>query len=270
MKQRTVGKRFRRNEYPVKTLLVIGLTTLGCVVIVNWYLSMLENQIMAKGSFVPVAVTAKDLEPGDVLELDDIRLLQIPRDACLAGVYLDGEKADLVGKEVKVFMQQGEQITSLKVGNPTIEESPRGKRWYFLEGVALAGSGALKQGDKVDILSVSSSPDGVLQVFTIAQNVTVSSIVSSESEVYRFGSTNSGVIVEVSLEQAQLIALAEKLGSLTLIKRADNDSYHEQIQVATELTLTSNLFPLSKTEHRTIEIINGTQSQLIHLSEGRD
>ncbi len=270
MKQRSVVKRFNRNQYPLKTLLFIVLTTLGCILTVNWYLSRLEDQIESKGCFVPVAISAKDLEPGDVLALDDIKSIQIPKEACLSGVYSDNEKAELVGKVVRVFMQQGEQITSLKVANNKVTESPRGKRWYFLEGVSLASSGALKQGDTVDILSVASSPEGTLQVSTIAQNVTVFSIVSGESEIYRFGSNNSGVIIEVTLEQAQLIALAEKLGSLTLVKRSEDDNYREQIHSANELSLTSGLFSLPKVEQRPIEIINGIQSQLIYLSEGRD
>ncbi|MBO8127388.1 MAG: Flp pilus assembly protein CpaB [Firmicutes bacterium] len=244
----------------VLLVLATGFTGLA----VNWYLTGLENEATASAELVPVIVAARDLEEGQALNPADLTIREVPAGFQLEGNYLAGCQKDLVGKTVRYPVQAGEQITEAKLASES-EGTALGKRWYIIQGKVVVDQSLLKPGDRVDIIAVLVDEDGKRSATCLLQNVLIAQLVEAGGELYGMGNNIQGVAVEVSLQDAQKLALAEELGFLKLVKRSKTDLATVPVSSVSESEIGRTKPKTASIPYRRVEIISGVESQSVYL-----
>lgn len=199
----------------------------------------------------PVVVAASNLAVGTAITADMVKVIQVPNNLVLAGVFT--ETTPLVGQVTNVPIAAGQQLLPEQVGAKVKGEGlgyviPNGMRAVGLGiGDTTAVGGLLLPGDHVDILATFTA-DGSVQVVTVLQNIEILSVeqealepvpvggstgadqtqstsasgkVPDEVETHPGGNT---AVLLVNPSQAQLlIGLQEKASQIWLIQRSAGD-----------------------------------------------
>jgi Flp pilus assembly protein CpaB len=113
---------------------------------------------------VPVVVAARDIDPRTELALDDLRVVELPREAVLPQAYTQTTQAE--GRLTTVRIHAGQQMTEflfigtdqdpLSIVPPEIEEITDDTEYYRAVSISVprnrAVAGQLQDGDRVDLL----------------------------------------------------------------------------------------------------------------------
>ena len=208
-----------------------SLALLGAVataVSIYIYLSSLRAQIPIAGKLVPMVVAATDIEAGDVLSNDMVRMTEHPSRYLPEGAIQS--RALAAGRTAAVPILRGEPVTSRKIGRTTGASSvvPAGMRAYSLgahSGISIAM--LPKAGDHVDVLA--TFPGEVLgdpTTVTILRFARVASVTTGKkaggavaSQLVGDGSAHSNwsLTLLVTPEEAERLAMAESLGRVAVV-----------------------------------------------------
>lgn len=191
-----------------------------------------------------VLVASKTLLNGEIIKVENTRWVTFPDNAMYKGMIkkkdqVEGKKAEVFDKPLRRVVESGEPITTqavvtnAKSGNYLSASIAPGMRAMAIPVKAdtLAG-GFIAQGDYVDVIMTwqvgtlkgGASKYAISQVQkhaseTVLSNVRVLALDQNAKEGDHAPKTGRTITLEVSKEQAQTLAMAAKMGSLTLALR---------------------------------------------------
>ena len=193
----------------------------------------------AKSDKVKLLVAAKDIGLGRKLDAADLSWADWPRDAVPPGA-ITGEadpKADntYIGQIVKAPIYQGEPIRSQRLISTDkgfmAAILPKGKRAIAVgvEAETTAG-GFILPGDKVDLILTRESREAPAMSETILENIRVLAIdtTTAGEKDEKALSPKRTATLELSPEQAEIVAQAQQLGTISLALRSAQDSSDEE------------------------------------------
>ncbi|MBA4011602.1 MAG: Flp pilus assembly protein CpaB [Phenylobacterium sp.] len=185
-------------------------------------------------SGVPVVVAAKDIKYGERLAADHLKLVQIPRDAAPAGAFTTIDQVlaqDDGGAPVALSpILAREPLLPTKLSGPGARPSVAaeigpGMRAYTIGVSDVSGVGGhALPGDRVDVVLMRNLSDDnthkILQAEVVIQNVRVLGVDLNADPTSNKPEAPSTATLEVSVRDAQKLAVAANLGSLSLALRA--------------------------------------------------
>lgn len=202
---------------------------------------------------MPVLVADIDLRFGDQLEPQSLRLVDMPRDMVPAGTFQDYALMFGDGSKPTVVLTQmraNEPVLDYKISGPGGRGSlsvliKDGHRAASVRVNAVAGvSGFVLPGDHVDVILTrdiaTAGQDRTLSSDVLLQNVKVlgadQNSDTTSSEVNVVGT----VTLEVTPRDAQRLALATDLGTLSLTLRQNGETVIAPVAGLTEKNLTAS------------------------------
>jgi pilus assembly protein CpaB len=226
---------------------VLGLVAFG---VAHVYLKaklaahhQLERDLAQQYSGVRVAVAARDLPQGSVLQVKDLARKSTPK--YLVGAHgIPVEQMErIVGKKLLYAVKANQPIlwpfldATRAYGRELGTTIRKELRAISISAGGTAGvSGHLRQNDRVDVLGTFMFPSKVMEgemeaiTMTMLQNVTILAIgtQSVESDRYNYKGRKatgySSVVLEVTPKEAELLVFAENMkGQLTLSLRNPTD-----------------------------------------------
>lgn len=277
-----------------KFLLLAVVLGLVITIAVNQYIKKEVGSVKkVEVPTFPVVVAAVNIKTREVLKKEMLVIKRLPREYILEGAVTTIEDAE--GKITLGAMIAGEQLLKAKIREKGSRlglsfKIPENKRAVAIRVAGAAGiAGLVQPGDLVDVLVTYSNLKAGLtsktetKTVTVLQNVQVLAIdqttesFSEDGEGKRGG--GSGLVTfALTLEEAELLTLANSKGQLSLALRAFNDKSMVESQGAdiTEL-LKSNkkvysVKPTKKKVYRkkrrssgSIEVIKGTDKKRIRV-----
>lgn len=248
---------------------------------------------------VDVVVAKRNIELGEVLGEDALDSKQWPQHLVLEGFATTQETSvNLIGQVARSPFTQGEPINVKRLSNPEdpnfiAANLPSGMRMVTMSSDAVAGlAGFVLPGDRVDVVvtrkhmldqeeatltgvrdkSVTETLVPNVRVLAVNQRATVQSNTTDAAQQER-DKIPSSVSVEVSLEDAQKIRLAQDMGYVSLALRALTDKDAEpQYAVTTDKDLTNYVHVPAKKKEETekVGVIRGVQRTDIELKKKAD
>ncbi len=190
-------------------------------------LSAAENQ------YVSIPAAARDIEAFGTLASADVTSLKVPRGAFPAGEILPVEQ--LVGKRTLYRIAKGDPLLKFKLVDTSGKGSlslalPNGMRAVSMavDEVSLV-SGHIRTEDRVDVVILEKRPGGItparnllsgLKVLAIGIDTTGS---SEERKKALAADLSKSVVLEVTPQQAPILAWAQRRGDLWLSLRPAGD-----------------------------------------------
>lgn len=256
-------------------------------------------RIVEKPQTRAVVVARRDIYRGEILNTDDVAVLNVPVEAAIVkGVITNPQ--DVVGKIARQAIYKGEWILPQKVGDAAVAEGSAarpaqvldtGQRMFRIPVTAVTGLlGLIQPGDHVDVVSTFQSADGRRMISrVILQNIEILAVAGamhapksdvksssdSEDEIPETPHTerltsdiHSMVTLNVTPHQAEILALAMKVGVIQLALRNDTDT---QLVKTNGTSLKQMERGKSrppklrrKTQRETIQILQGSQIEEVH------
>ena len=260
-----------------KTPLIIALVLGLMAGIVSYGAIKAKESAVRKGwNLVPVTVANQDIPEGTVITFQMIAQRSVPEQFVTSSVVKPESSSYVVGQKVLVSLQSGDPLLWSQFATTKSAERLSSKVQKKLRAITIdvkrssAVGGWVRPNDKVDVLGTFRDPQSNETVaVTLIQNI----IVLATGKIT--GTTNVNLIPEnqreyqnVSLlvlpEEAEVLALAQDLGQLTLSLRheEDVDSIEERGR-ATISTLLSGQRTRELEEKRrkfAIDVIRGSSS----------
>jgi len=180
----------------------------------------------------PLVVAAVDLDVGTRVDKAMLRTVAWPAASVPQGAYAQADA--VIGTEPPVVLREirkGEPVLAYKLsphgarGGLTVR-IPENMRAVTIAVNEVRGvAGFVLPGDRVDVLSTSSQgrADNAPVTRVIAQNVPVLGVDQSSSEKKTDPQVVNAVTLLVTPEQGQKIALAQRIGDVTLLLRNEAD-----------------------------------------------
>lgn len=254
-------------------LLIVVAVVFGLITAVFVYAALSDGGEEEKVSTGPsatmkVVVAERHISARTKITADMLDVKEIPADVGLRGVYSD--TTPLVGRLTVQSIEAGEPILPVKLTEEGHEEGlafvvPPGKRAISVEVSQVIGAGGLiVPGDYVDVIAVLDEDEvGRDKAVTILQNVQVLAVAQNVQDVVAqsdgaisgqdggdgavstIGSRDNDaeadpdaqtVTLATTLEQAQLLFLAENKAELRLVLRAFGET---EVQPVTESNFTA-------------------------------
>lgn len=213
----------------------------GSVYLARDYVRIDPNaaQTSAESETVAVVVAARDIGFGEAIEPDLLTSIDWPRAAVPQGVFTD--YADLLSerseppRRARRAIAQGELILQAKVSDfgekVTIVQTigPNNRAMAIEVDAETAVGGFVTPGDRVDILMTQGTGEN-LRAVTILQNIRVIGVDQEANEQTDKPSVARTVTVEVSPDQGQRLALAQRAGRLSLTLRSIEDTEDRSLE----------------------------------------
>ncbi len=240
------------NIRTIASFAIAILLGLVAVVMVRSYLGRATHdaggaKAVAGGS--PVVVAVQTIERGALLQPSLLKVVNYPADSVPAGAFTDLSQFTGSGPTARIALRAiaaNEPIQASKVSGPGGRSTlsgvvTTGMRAISLRSGDVAGvAGFVLPGDRVDILLTRQIGEGATaQTVTqaLAENVRVLGIDQSDDTEADKPQVAKAVTVEVTPEQAQAIALAQSVGSISLALRqvADDSALVRKATTVTDL-----------------------------------
>jgi pilus assembly protein CpaB len=224
-----------------RSLIILGfaiLLGLTAVFLANSYLSGVEEkQATVEQGMVKVAVARVPLDYGTVITPDKIRFVDWPRASLPEGTFSNATQLTSVGKTRAVLrpIAANEPILMSRLtgegGRASLSAvlRPEMRAVAIRVGDVSAAGGFVLPGDSVDVLvtrtmTMGESSEQITDV--LLQNVRVIAIDMDANDGKTDPRVGKTATVEVAQVDAQKLALAQSVGSLTLVLRnlADQDN----------------------------------------------
>jgi len=179
------------------------------------------------GETTDVVVAANDITYGVKLEKTMLRTVKYPKESVPVGAFSTVDS--VVGQTTKVFMTTKEPVTAIKLsslGGGLSMLVREGMRAASVEVNQVSGvSGFILPGDRVDMLvtvdRVTNPEDAFTQ--TVLQNAEVLAAGQKTTTQDNKPITVQAVTLLVNPQQAEVMAHAQRQGSITLVLRARGD-----------------------------------------------
>ncbi len=221
-----------KGKTPLVVALVLGLLA---GVIAYSAIKKKEADVRRGWNLVPVVVAAQDIPEGTVITFEMISQRSVPEQFVTSSVVRPDSASYVVNQKVLVALQAGDpllwsQFETTKAAERLSTKVQKKARAITIEAKnTTAVGGWIRPNDKVDIIGSFRDPQTDENVaVTLLQNI----IVVATGKIT--GTTNVNLIPEgqreynhVSLmvlpEEAEILVLAQELGSLTLSLRNEDD-----------------------------------------------
>lgn len=221
-----------KGKTPLVVALVLGLLA---GVIAYSAIKKKESDVRRGWNLVPVVVASQDIPEGTIISIDMISQRSVPEQFVTSSVVKPDSASYVVNQKVLVPLQAGDpllwsQFETTKAAERLSSKVQKKGRAITIEAKAnTAVGGWVRPNDHVDVIGTFRDPQTDEHVaVTLLQNV----IVLATGKIT--GTTNVNLISEgereysdVSLlvipEEAEILVLAQELGSLTLSLRNEDD-----------------------------------------------
>lgn len=221
-----------KGKTPLVVALVLGLLA---GVIAYSAIKKKEADVRRGWNLVPVVVAAQDIPEGTVITFEMISQRSVPEQFVTSSVVRPDSASYVVNQKVLVALQAGDpllwsQFETTKAAERLSTKVQRKARAITIEAKSTTSVGGwIRPNDKVDVIGTFRDPQTDESVaVTLLQNV----IVVATGKIT--GTTNVNLIPEsqreynnISLmvlpEEAEILVLAQDLGSLTLTLRNEDD-----------------------------------------------
>jgi pilus assembly protein CpaB len=228
----------------------------------EYFKSMKASMAQQGPETVRVLVAKNAMNYGATLRPGNLKWVEWPKGAVPPGAFTSAES--LLGEKGD---QQRIVLRSIEPGEPILEskitkfgESPRmsmnlgkGKRAVSIPIGAVSGvSGFVAAGDRVDIL-LTRNLEGQLVSSVILQDITVIAVDQSQNTETAKARLGRTVTVEVDTVQAQKLALAQQVGSLSLTLRGIGETTEGDIAPVTADSL-SGIVRAEKAPERVVRV----------------
>ena len=188
---------------------------------------------------VSVVVAGQDIKFGDAIEARKLTTIQWPVDAVPPGTFKDFSRlipqSGTEPRRAKRAMAQGELVLEGKVSEfgekvTIVQTLGRGNRAMAIKVTAqTAVGGFVTPGDHVDVLLTQGS-GARLRAVTILQNIRIIGVDQKADELNDQANVAKTVTVEVTPEQGQKLALAQRAGTLSLSLRTLDAAVDEPLE----------------------------------------
>jgi len=225
---------------------------------------------------VSVAIARGDIPWGTPLDETALKVVSYPEEGVPSGHFQD--TATLMGRVVLTNLKKNEPILESKLApldvqtggvSAVMDPSKRAMAVKVNEIVGLPGF--VQPGDRVDVLATFSNPYGKEGADTITKVVLENTLVLAVGTTMERGKDEDGnemptpvkvITLEVTLEEAEKLAMAENGGKLRLALRSPLNPDVEKTRGATfkDLKASHQLKPLRKKGFKPktrVEVING-------------
>lgn len=148
----------RRRIRPTRLALQLAVTALAISLLsstLQWGLRA-RTATDAWGTRVPVVVADRDLDIGEVVELDDLRRQQWP--AALVGTGATAELDDVLGRVVSDPILAGEPVAAARLGAGRLGLDPDESAVTLVPSLAFP---PVEVGDRVELFTVMGAGDGL-------------------------------------------------------------------------------------------------------------
>jgi pilus assembly protein CpaB len=220
---------------------------------------------------VQVVVAAQDIPFGRVIDATKVQVMNWPRAALPLGAFTAPEEvlpaAGVDPRRVKAPIARGEILLASKVSNfgekVTIVQSlgPNTRAIAIKIEASTGVGGFVTPGDRVDVLLTQGRGDG-LKTLTILQNARVIGIDQQADEAKDAPSVARTVTLEVTPEDSQRLALAQKAGTLSLTLRTLEDEEERVISAISlrDVLREPEVVSADEVRIRTILVRRGTEA----------
>lgn len=181
-----------------------------------------------KPEMVTIVTAAREIERGDVLDAQMFLAQTWPREALPEGAFTEIDpllpKEDGKPRRAVRSMVAGEVVLASKVSDfgekvTIVQAIAPGSRAMAIKVDAVTAVGGLvTPGDFVDILLTRGDDDGLV-TDTILRKVKVLAVDQSSDETTEVPDVAATVTVEVTPEEGQVLALAQRAGTMSLALR---------------------------------------------------
>lgn len=187
-----------------------------------------KNKADEDTALIEVVVASSDIAFGQAIEAHMLRTISWPKDAVPSGTFQDFSvllpEAGQPPRRARRAIGQGELVLVPKVSNfgekVTIVQTlaPNHRAMAIKVSAETAVGGFVTPGDNVDVLLTQGRQES-LRTVTILQNVRVIGVDQEADEQTDSPEIARTVTVEVTPEDGQRLALAQKAGTLSLTLR---------------------------------------------------
>jgi len=234
------------------------------VFLVNAYLTGVEERAEVRAEeqqLARIVVATQDLGFGDALTPENVRLQNFPANSVPTGAFRAIEAALADGRVALRPIVPGEPILASKVsgadGRAVLAANlPEGKRAVSIPVSAVTGvSGFVRPGDTVDVLLTRQIPGEGAESYDLMSDVILDRVkVLAIDQVANEGATEPQVgataVVEVELYEAQQLAIARRLGTLSLALRNIESDEVTAGQTVTNRNVGSRIYIADRPERR--------------------
>ena len=220
----------------IRSLLMtmVGMGVVGASIFASQELLVVEPATASldqNPGTVSVVVAGQDIPFGSTIEAHKLTTIQWPAEAVPQGVYTSFD--DLIAaagqdpRRAKRALAQGELVIAAKVSDfgekvTIVQTLGEGKRAVAIKVNAITSVGGfVTPGDRVDILLTQGGGKG-LRTVTILQDMRIIAVDQQADELNEQTQIARTVTVEVSAEEGQKLALAQRAGQLSLSLRGLN------------------------------------------------
>ena len=258
-----------------KTPLLIALVLAMLAGSLAWYqIKMYKEEVTRGWQLQDVIVASADLAPGAFLSNDSVSVDKMPRKFIYESVLVPADMEVALGREVVVPIKRGEPIhwyqlqgiRSLERLSKAVRKRGRAVSMDVTERSSVGQW--VRPNDHVDVLGTFRDANSNQMVaVTLLQNVIVLATgqTTSASQGARVARQYGTVTLLVLPEEAEILVLAQELGSLYLsLRNAEDISiFEERARTTIETLLTGErVKKLQQRRYRTIQIIRGITKQL--------
>ena len=225
----------------------------------------------------PVVVAAVPLEFGMPLERGNLKVIQWPADAVPTGVFASVD--DLVGEDeprvVLRAVEQNEPLLPGKVsgfgGRASLSAViAGGKRATTIRVNDVNGvAGFVLPGDRVDVMLTRNNSSGELVTDVLLQTVRVLAVDQDHNPESEQPVVAKAVTLEVSPNQAQKLALASQLGSLSLALRGEANTARVSTRSVSTADLEGRAKPQKTGDLFSVKIVRGLEAQSYAVRPGQ-
>ncbi|MEM7497359.1 MAG: Flp pilus assembly protein CpaB [Pseudomonadota bacterium] len=190
---------------------------------------------------IPVIVASQTIKYGERVDEHHVRIIDWPADSVPQGAFTSPE--DLIGDimaERRVAMRQVDagapilesMVTGFGEDSRMAMRLGEGRRAFSIPINALSGvAGFIAPGDRVDIM-LTESTQGELKSRIILRDMQVIAVDQQAEEARRRARVGSTATLDVSTREAQILAVAQSVGKLTLTLRGAGDISDREEEVA--------------------------------------
>jgi pilus assembly protein CpaB len=238
----------RQTLIALGTAIVLGLVA---VFLANVFLSNKQQQAYAGGS-TKVAVAAAPLAYGTDITPDKVRFVDYPNTSIPMGAFTNPAQLIPAGKKRVALLPMGinEPILAAKIsavgqGASIAALLPEGMRAAAVRINDVSGvAGFVQPNDSVDVLITRQLPDAgnAQQTDVLLQNVRVIAIDQQAKNADGSPKVAKTATLEVSPTDAQKLALAQEVGTLSLVLRKPGEQNNPVVETISMNDLRYNMY----------------------------
>lgn len=225
---------------------------------------------------VEVIAAAQDIGFGKPIERQALRFVPWPRRAVPKGAFTSADQLlPATGQQprrAKYALAAGQLVLASQVSGfgekVTLVQTlgPNRRAMAIKVDAVTAVGGFVTPGDRVDVLLTQGRSDD-LRTVTILQDVRVLGVDQDANEQTDTANIAKTVTVEVTPEESQKLALAQKAGSLSLTLRTLDSNIDKPLNSTNLRDLMRDKSPVPETApKRTIKVMRGMKADIVEIN----